>query len=174
MVDVAPRVSDFAERFGVPACYSTVEELLEDKDIAVPDIISAVVPVGQNAAVVAACAEAGVRVVSCEKPIHFSLEEADRLIALCKQKGTLFGCAQCHFSQPQLTEVFDWVTAGNIGEITAASIPSGFQNEISGGACPQLVSAGRLRSDTAVFCCAFSPPPLLKTPRPDRRQQSGC
>ena len=120
--------------------YGTVAELLA---VTVPDIVSAVVPVSQNFPVVAACAEAGVRVVSCEKvrhalvhpalnprgaaagggvgrpkfdslrhrrpspggvvaqPIHFSLEEADRLIELCRSKGCLFACGQCEIHTPR-------------------------------------------------------------------------
>ena len=63
LVDSAERVARLGERFGVET-YGSVEELLR---VAVPDIVSAVVPVSQNFPVVAACAEAGVRVVSCEK-----------------------------------------------------------------------------------------------------------
>jgi hypothetical protein len=59
-----------------------------------------------------ACAEAGVRVVSCEKPIHFSLAEADKLIALCEAKGTLFACAQCHYSSPQVSSC---LVGGGVG-----------------------------------------------------------
>ena len=72
LVDTAERVAELGERFGV-AVYGTVEELLA---VTVPDIVSAVVPVSYNFPIVAACAEAGVRVVSCEKasptpPIHW-------------------------------------------------------------------------------------------------------
>lgn len=63
LVDTAERVAELGERFGV-AVYGTVEELLA---VTVPDIVSAVVPVSYNFPIVAACAEAGVRVVSCEK-----------------------------------------------------------------------------------------------------------
>ena len=62
----AVRVARLGERFGVET-YGTVEELLA---VTVPDIVSAVVPVSQNFPVVAACAEGGVRVVSCEKVSH--------------------------------------------------------------------------------------------------------
>ena len=132
----APRIREFARSFGVPKVFATVEELLADE---VPDIVSAVVPVAHNYAVVAACAEAGVRVVSCEKPIHFSLEEADALVELCRGKGCLFGCGMCHWEAPHSTDIFRWV-ADNLGEITAASVPRGCPTEVSGGSCPQLAA----------------------------------
>ena len=94
IADQAPRRADFAARFGIKHAYETVEELLEAHGA--PDIVSAVVPVSQNQPVVSACVAAGVRVVSCEKPIHFSLQEADALVELCRTGGTLFACAQCH------------------------------------------------------------------------------
>ena len=99
-------------------------ELLAEE---VPDIVSAVVPVGQNYAVVAACAEAGVRVVSCEKPIHFSLAEADKLIALCEAKGTLFACAQCHYSSPQVSSCLNLVGGGVGHGRDGTSLPSRLQ-----------------------------------------------
>jgi predicted dehydrogenase len=141
LVDQATeRVNVLAQRFGIKQVYSNVEELLA---VDVPDIVSAIVPVSQNFPVVAACASAGVRVVSCEKPIDFSLAQADALVELCRAKGTLFACGQCYWALPLMKECFEWVSAGNIGEVTAASIPGGLPNEVSGGGCPQL-SAIRL------------------------------
>ena len=68
LIDTAERVAELGNRFAVKT-FGTVEELLE---VMVPDIVSAVVPVSQNFPIVAACAEAGVRVVSCEKVSHQS------------------------------------------------------------------------------------------------------
>jgi hypothetical protein len=132
------RARECADALGIQHVHATVDELLAVHGA--PDIVSAVVPVSQNFPVVAACVEAGVQVVSCEKPIHFSLEEADSLVELCRCRGTLFACGQCHWSHPLGTEVFDWVRAGNIGKVTSACIPGGCPREVSGGACPQLAA----------------------------------
>ena len=138
LVDTAlPRVRVLAERFGISAVFGTIDELLA---VQVPDIVSAIVPVGQNVPVVAACANAGVRVVSCEKPIHWSLAEADALVELCRSTGTLFGCAQCQYAVPYMKECCEWVASGNIGEVVAAAIPGGIPTEVSGGGCPQLAA----------------------------------
>ena len=138
IADQAARRDDFAARFGIQHVYATVEELLAVHGA--PDIVSAVVPVSQNFPVISACVEAGVRVVSCEKPIHWDLKQADAIVELCRGTHTLLACAQCHLSQPFGTEVFDWVAEGNIGEVTSACIPGGCPREISGGACPQLAA----------------------------------
>ena len=54
----------FADRYGVETVFDTLEELLARK---VPDIVSAILPTSYNPETVIACAEAGVKVVSCEK-----------------------------------------------------------------------------------------------------------
>jgi len=129
------RREEFAALYKVPATYDTVEELLGDT---VPDIVSASVPVGQNYPVVKALAEAGVRVVSCEKPIGAELAEVDAMVALCREKGALLGCAQAAWATPRMPQVIQWVRDGNIGTVTAAAIPGGLPVEVSGSGCVQL------------------------------------
>lgn len=129
------RREEFAALYKVPATYDTVEEMLADT---VPDIVSASVPVGQNYPVVKALAEAGVRVVSCEKPICAELAEADAMVALCREKGTLLGCGQAAWATPRMPQVIQWVREGNIGALTAAAIPGGLPVEVSGAGCVQL------------------------------------
>ena len=79
-------------RDAIARCYG-VEQVYDDLDgllaAEVPDIVSAVVPVSQNYPCVTACARAGVRVVSCEKPISHELHEADEMIRICRKHGNL-------------------------------------------------------------------------------------
>lgn len=147
LVDRAKERRDtFAQRYGVKAVYDDIEQLL---DVEVPDIVSAIVPVGQNYPTVIACAEAGVRVVSCEKPISAELGEADAMVRICRERGTLFGCAMAGWATPYMPEVVQWVHDGNIGRLTAAAIPGGLPNEVSGGGCVQLTAA-RILTDMEV------------------------
>ena len=127
----------FAKLHGISATYDNLEELLVRE---VPDIVSAIVPVGQNHPVVTACAEAGVRAVSCEKPLSASLSEADEIVRFCRERGTLLGCGQAGIATPYMPEVVDWVRDGNIGTLTAAAIPGGLPMEVSGGGCVQLAA----------------------------------
>ena len=129
------RLEVFANRYGIENTYDTIEELLDET---VPDIVSAVVPVSQNFPVVKACAEAGVRAVSCEKPISASLAEADELVRFCRERGTFFGCGQAVWHTAYMPRVIEWIRAGHIGKLTAAAIPGGLPVEMSGGGCVQL------------------------------------
>ena len=63
----------FAAHYGIDRVFASVEELLLEE---VPDIVSAILPVKYIHEVVTACAEAGVKVVSCEKPIDYQLSRA--------------------------------------------------------------------------------------------------
>ena len=79
----------FAERYGVETVFDTVDELFA---VEVPDIVSIILPVGHNPETVIACAEAGVKAVSCEKPIAVELSQADEMVRTCRERGTAFGC----------------------------------------------------------------------------------
>lgn len=129
------RRQDFADRYGVKAVYDSVDQLL---GVTIPEIVSIILPVGSSPAGVIACAEAGVRAISCEKPIAVSLAEADRVVDVCRQRGTALGCGTAHWEVPHLPKTADWVKDGNIGQLTSAAIPGGLPREVSGGGCVQL------------------------------------
>ena len=138
LVDRAEQRRDqLAEQYGVEKVYDDLQDMLA---VEVPDIVSAIVPVSQNYPCVTACAEAGVRVVSCEKPISHALHEADEMIRICREHGTLFACAQAGLSTPYSPEAIAWVQQGHIGSLTAAAIPGGLPTEVSGGGCVQIAT----------------------------------
>ena len=125
----------FADRYGVETVFDTLEDLLARE---VPDIVSAILPTSHNPDTVIACAEAGVKVVSCEKPIAVELSQADAMVRICRERGTVFSCGSVYSGFPYLLETIDWIGAGNIGKLTATAIPSGLPREVSGGGCVQL------------------------------------
>jgi len=125
----------FADRYGIKEVYDTVEDLLARE---VPDIVSLILPVAYTYGAVIACAEAGVRVVSCEKPIAAELSRADEMVSVCRERGTLLGCGQAAWATPYMPDVIEWVRAGNIGRLTGVAVPGGLPTEISGGGCVQL------------------------------------
>ena len=131
------RREEFAERHGVETVFDSLDELLARE---VPDIVSIILPVAHNFETVAACAKAGVRVVSCEKPIAAELAEADAIVQVCREHGTLLGCSQAAWCGPYTRQTIEWVHTGNIGRLTAAAIPNGLPLEMSGGGCVQLAT----------------------------------
>jgi predicted dehydrogenase len=124
-----------ASHYGIKTVFDSLGDLLERE---VPDIISLILPVGLNHDSVIACAEAGVRVVSCEKPIAVSLQDADEMVRVCEERGTLFACGTAGLEIPHLAETANWVAEGHIGELVSVAIPGGLPKEISGGGCVQL------------------------------------
>ena len=125
----------FADRYGIETVFDTLDDLLARE---VPDIVSAILPTSHNPDAVIACAEVGVKVVSCEKPIAVELSQADAMVRICRERGTVFSCGSVYSGVPYLLETIDWIRAGNLGRLTAAAIPSGLPREVSGGGCVQL------------------------------------
>jgi len=79
-----------------------------DPDREVPDIVSLILPAAYTYGAVIACAEAGVRVVSCEKPIAAELSKADEMVRVCRERGTLLGCGQAAWGTPYMPDAIEW------------------------------------------------------------------
>ena len=146
----------FAARYGIKAVFDTLEDLLARE---VPDIVSAILPTSHNPDTVISCAEAGVKVVSCEKPIAVELSQADAMVRICRERGTVFSCGSVYSGVPYLLETIDWIAAGNIGKLTAAAIPSGLPREVSGGGCVQLTLLQLLTSMEVEWVEGWTLPP---------------
>ncbi len=80
--DLNPDFSAFAAKIGVPFYTDFVEMIRQEK----PDAVIVAVPAHHHAAVGVACMEYGVHVLM-EKPITYTLEDADILIEAAKQYG---------------------------------------------------------------------------------------
>ena len=129
------RARQFAEHFGVETVLESLDDLLSDK---VPDVVSAILPVSQTHGAVLACAEAGVKAISCEKPMAVELSHADEMVDFCREKGAAFGCGTAYWEVPQLIETAQWIADGHIGALQRAAIPGGLPKELSGAGCVQL------------------------------------
>ena len=147
----------FADRYGVPATFDDLEELLRRE---VPEVVSAILPVAQSHPAVLACAEAGVRVVSIEKPIAAQLSKADEMIRVCRERGTALGCGTSHWQLPYQNEVAEWVRQGHIGALTGAAIPGGLPTEVSGGGCANLIVLGHLTGRQVEWAEGWTLPPV--------------
>jgi len=157
LVDQArDRRQAFADRYGVKVIFDTVMDLLAND---LPDIVSIILPVSQNPETVIACAEAGVKVVSCEKPIAVTLSQADEMVSICRDHGTAFGCGTGYWDAPYLPEIADWIQSGNIGPLTGAGIPAGLPREVSGGGCVQLTMIRLLTGMEVLWVEGWTLPP---------------
>ena len=126
-------------RFGVAALYADVETLLR---YVVPDIAVVVTPTKYMKDVVIACAEAGVKGISTEKPIAASLAAADAMVEACAARGVVFAGGNLQRAMNEVQEAAARLHSGEFGAIRGASV-HGFGGEISGGGC-QHISVLRL------------------------------
>ncbi len=133
------------ERFGVKALYADAPSLLKD---IVPDVAAVVTPSKYMKDAVIACAEAGVKGVSTDKPIAAVLSDADEMVAACESRGVVFAGGNLQRAMNEVQEVARRIHAGEFGELIGASV-HGFGGEISGGGC-QHISVLRLLTNAEV------------------------
>ena len=133
------------ERFGVNALYPDVSALLRD---VVPDVAAVVTPTKYMKEAVIACAEAGVKGVSTDKPIAAVLADADEMVETCAVRGVVFAGGNLQRAMNEVQEAARRIHTGEFGELIGASV-HGFGGEISGGGC-QHISVLRLFTDAEV------------------------
>ena len=98
-------------RFDVSALYPDVEALLRD---IVPDIAVVVTPTKYMKDVVIACAEAGVKGISTEKPIAACLQDADAMVKVCAERGVVFAGGNLQRAMNEVQEAASRLHNGRI------------------------------------------------------------
>ncbi len=157
LVDSSPRRQEFARSLDIAEVFESLDDLLAQET---PDVVCNILPVGVAHRLVEQCARAGVRVISCEKPIAVELETADRMVDICREHGAAFGCATAHWEVPFLHETAAWIAAGNIGAITTVAIPGGLPVEVSGAGCVQLTIMRGVTGLDVEWVEGFALPPV--------------
>jgi predicted dehydrogenase len=150
------RLRQVAEHYGVERRFASTQELLGS---VLPDIAAVVLPVRHTPGAVTACAAAGVPVVGCEKPISASLADADRTVAYCRERRVSLSCGTALWEIPRLESICRWLRDGNLGELREASLPSGFNNQISGNGCVPLCWLRFLAGREAEWVEGWTTPP---------------
>ena len=149
IVAIAERDPDrrqaMGERFGVRALYPDAEALLKD---VVPDIAVAVTPTRYYKDIVIACAEAGVRGISTEKPMAAVLSDADEMVRICEERGVVYSGCVMQRANHELQEAARRIRAGTYGSLTGACVHN-LGSEVSGGGC-QAISVLRLLTDAEI------------------------
>ena len=141
----AERREVLGTRFNVAELYPDVETLLANN---VPDIAVVVTPTKYMKDTVLACAEAGVKGISTEKPIAARLEDADAMVEACSERGVVFAGGNLQRAMNEVQEAASRLHSGEFGDIRGASV-HGFGGEISGGGC-QHISVLRLFTNAEV------------------------
>ena len=133
------------ERFGVKALYPDAQSLLSD---VVPDVAAVVTPSKYYKDAVVACAQAGVKGVSADKPIAAVLSDADEMVEVCASRGVVFAGGNLQRAMSEVQEAARRIRAGEFGELTGVALHH-WGREISGGGC-QHISVLRLLTGAEV------------------------
>ena len=133
------------ERFGVKALYPDAESMLKE---IVPDIAAVVTPTKWMKQSVIACAEAGVKGVSTDKPLAATLSDADEMVEACESRGVIFAGGNLAVAHNHVQETAKWVREGKFGEIKGA-IVNCMADTLTGGGV-QWISALRLFMDSEI------------------------
>lgn len=111
-------------KYGISAIYDDVERLLEETRV---DFIDICTGVETHARFTEMAARRGLPVV-CQKPLAASLEEAERMLAACRQAGVALYVNENWRWQTPIREFKRLLETGDIGEVFRARITmvSGF------------------------------------------------
>ena len=103
----------YAEKMGVPAYYDDVDKLLAECEC---DIVDICLPNFLHHGVCVKAAKAGKHVI-VEKPLCLSIQEADEMIAACKENGKLLMYAEELCFAPKYERVRAIVESGAVGAL---------------------------------------------------------
>ena len=138
------RRDEVGERFGVTELFPDIESMLE---MIVPDVASVVTPTRYIKDSVIACAEAGVRAISAEKPIIAKLSDGDAMLAACRSHNVVFSGGNLQRALNEVQHAANLVREGRIGRLEGACMYLG--GELSAGGV-QPISVMRLFTDAEV------------------------
>ena len=139
------RRKTMGEYFGVGALYADLDALLQRE---VPDIAVAVTPCKYYKEVVLACAEAGVKGISTDKPMAALLADADEMVEACRTRGVVYGGGTMQRAAYEVQEAAQRLRGGEFGGLKGACVRR-LGSEISGGGC-QAISVLRLLADAEI------------------------
>lgn len=106
----------FGKRWGLSAehLYRDHREMLERER---PDIVSVCTTAKIRPAIVQDAAAAGVKAIWAEKPIAFSLAEADAMVRVCRERGVALAINCARRWNPFFSEARRMIEAGELGAI---------------------------------------------------------
>lgn len=108
------RLKAFGERYGEVALYTNAAEMLHTETL---DIVAIATNTKGRADLTCLAVSCGVKGIATEKPMAHTLEEADRMVAVCADAGIALCCGAIPVNHPSYAKAKELVNSGAIGEI---------------------------------------------------------
>src|SRR5262245_5985169 len=102
-----------AKKYGIPRVFHDYREMLRERDI---EMITIAAPNYLHHRMTLDAAAAGKHIV-CEKPLCMTLEEADEMLDVCRQKGVLLMYAEELFFTPKYVQAKRMADEGALGKV---------------------------------------------------------
>ncbi len=109
----AGHAEEFARKYGIPRVFRDYRQMLQEADI---ELITIAAPNVLHAEMTIAAAQAGKHVV-CEKPLCMTLEEADKMIDVCRRQGVLLMYAEELYFTPKYVQAKRMADEGAFGKV---------------------------------------------------------
>ena len=115
------RINAFKERYGLEAIYTDAKEMLRQEK---PDIVAVSTNTKGRADLTCYAVECGAKGIVTEKPIAYTLEEADRMVKTCAHAGVPICCGAISTSHPSFARAKQLATDGTIGRMVSIDVES--------------------------------------------------
>lgn len=115
------RLAAFGERYGLQALYTDAKEMLRQEK---PDIVAISTNTKGRSDLTCYAIECGAKGIVTEKPMAYTLEEADRMVKICADANVPLCCGAISTSHPAFHTAKDLVTKGTIGKVLSIEAES--------------------------------------------------
>ena len=115
------RLKAFGERYGVQALYTDAVEMLRAEK---PDIVAISTNTKGRADLTCHAVACGAKGIITEKPMAYTLVEADRMVKACADAGVPLCCGAISTSHPSFARAKELITSGTIGDVISIEAES--------------------------------------------------
>ncbi len=115
------RLQAFGQRYGVDALYTDAVEMLQKER---PDIVAISTNTKGRSDLACHAVENGARGIITEKPIAYTLKEADRMVKACAEAGVPLVTGAISTSHPSFGKAKELVQSGAIGPVVSIEAAS--------------------------------------------------
>ena len=122
------RLAMFGERYGIEALYTDALEMYEKENL---DILAIATNTRGRSFLTVKAVEAGVKGIFVDKPMTFTLKEADDMVNACARAGVPLVGGATTVSHPSFQKAKELIKSGAIGELTSieAQVPLSSQHQ---------------------------------------------